>query len=262
MTPFYASEFFPLAVAILLFAGVLLFLELGRRLGRRQFEKHGDEARTGVGVVDGVVYGLLGLLIGFTFNGAAERFNERRSIIIQQVEAVRTAWHRVETLPAKAQPAIRDGFRGYLDAVLTTYAVRAGSEEEQRARAKVAHAQDALWSRSVAACLTPEGEKARMLLLPAQNTMFEAVETERLVRRVHAPPMVFGMLLVATLAGALFGGFALAKGSRRTWMHTLGVAVTLATALFVILELETPRTGLVRVDSMDSALVEVRAMMR
>lgn len=262
MTRYYAAEFFPLVVAILVFLGILLFLELGRRSGRRQVRIHGEQARTGVGIVDGVVYGLLGLLIGFTFNGAAERFNERRQIMIQEVEAVRTAWHRVDMLPAAAQPSVRDGFRHYVDAILTAYKLPAGSEEERRARTAIVDAQDQLWTRSVAACLTPDGERARMLLLPAQNTMFEAVETERLVRRVHAPPMVFGMLLLTTLAGALFAGFALAKGERRTWIHILGMTATLATAIFVILELETPRTGLIRVDSMDSALVEVREMMR
>ena len=262
MTRYYASGFFPLVVSILLFVGILLFLELGRRLGRRQMREHGEVARTGVGVVDGVVYGLLGLLIGFTFNGAAERFNERRQIMIREVEAVRSAWHRVDILPAAVQPPVRDEFRRYVDAVLAAYALPAGSEEEQRARADVTRSEDELWTRSVAACLAPDGERARMLLLPAQTTMFEAVETERLVRRVHAPPMVFGMLFLTTLAAALFAGFALAKGEKRTWIHLLGMTATLATAIFVILELETPRTGLIRVDSMDSALVEVRAMMR
>ena len=59
MTRYYASGFFPLVDSILLFVGILLFLELGRRLGRRQMREHGEVARTGVGVVDGVVYGLL-----------------------------------------------------------------------------------------------------------------------------------------------------------------------------------------------------------
>ena len=39
-------------VAIGLFFGILLFVELGRWLGRRQVAKRGMEARTGVGVVE------------------------------------------------------------------------------------------------------------------------------------------------------------------------------------------------------------------
>ena len=66
------------AFASALFFGMLLLLEAGRRLGLREAAKHGGNARSGVGIVDGVVYGLLGLLIGFTFSGAADRFDKRR----------------------------------------------------------------------------------------------------------------------------------------------------------------------------------------
>jgi hypothetical protein len=43
----------------------------------RQVERHGPETTSGVGVVDAAVYGLLGLLIGFTFSGAASRTHRR-----------------------------------------------------------------------------------------------------------------------------------------------------------------------------------------
>ena len=98
-----------LAIALLLFLGMVLSLELGRRLGVRDLKRHGKEGRAGVGVVEGAVYGLLALLIGFTFSGAATRFENRRMLVAQVVNALGTAWLRVDLLPLEAQEPIRDG---------------------------------------------------------------------------------------------------------------------------------------------------------
>ena len=80
------------ALAIGLFLGMLLLLEVGRRLGLRESARHGSSARAGVGVVDAVVYSLLGLLIGFTFSGAANRFDARRLRIGDVVHAIGVGW--------------------------------------------------------------------------------------------------------------------------------------------------------------------------
>ena len=54
----------------------------------------------------------------------------------------------------------------------------------------------------------------------------------------------------------------MAGGRRRNWAFAIGFAATTATALFVILELEYPRLGLVRIESADQALVMLRERIR
>ena len=65
-----AFEFSTLAIAIILFAGMLLCSEAGRRLAQRCAARDPDGAWQGVGVIDGAVFGLLGLIVAFTFSGA------------------------------------------------------------------------------------------------------------------------------------------------------------------------------------------------
>lgn len=74
-----------------IFLGIVLLLEVGRRLGRRQFATKPELARTVDGTVDGAVFGLISLLIAFTFSGAALRFETRRSLIVQEANDIRTA---------------------------------------------------------------------------------------------------------------------------------------------------------------------------
>ena len=108
-------------VAASLLAGVLLFLELGRRIGLRRLKQEGDGAGAGVGVVEGAVFALLGLLVAFTFSGAAARFEHRRNLVVDEANAVGTAYLRIGLLPTAAQGEMRDRFRRYLDARLAVY---------------------------------------------------------------------------------------------------------------------------------------------
>ena len=97
-----------------LFAGILLLLETGRRLGIRR--KHGrEEEGAGFGAVEGAVFGLLGLLIAFTFSGASDRFNARRTLIAEEANAAEAAYMYVSMLPAEAHPSERELIRQYLD---------------------------------------------------------------------------------------------------------------------------------------------------
>jgi hypothetical protein len=249
------------AAALGFFGGMLLFMELGRRLGIRQLARRGAVARHGIGVIDGVVFAVLSLLMGFAFNGAASRFDHRRELVIKEAGMIRTAWQRTELLSDHQQHAVRAPFRSYVDALLAAYAVPPGTEEELRERANEDAARDRLWARTVAMSIDPDGEKARVLLIPSVSLMFEAVHEERLAQRLHPPALIWVMLGVAAFAACLFAGYNLASEPQRNWLYTIGAAATLSVTAYVILELESPRLGLVRVDGFDSAIAEVRAEM-
>jgi hypothetical protein len=57
-----------------LFLGMLVLLEIGRRIGVRRLAKDPEGATVGGGTVEGAVFGLLALLVDFTFSGAGMTF--------------------------------------------------------------------------------------------------------------------------------------------------------------------------------------------
>jgi len=246
-------------IAVGLFVGMLLFLEVGRQLGLQRMAEFGESGRHGVGVVDGVVFGLTALLLGFAFSGATSRFDHRRELIASEANAAVTAWERVDTLPPELQGEIRESLRRYLDALCAWYGEAPGAASTLVQPARLTQAQEDTWSRSVEACVTPEGEKARMLLLPSLSEMFRSVDRERHARRMHPPTVIYGLLIVAGMASGLFGGYALAGGPGRPWLYMVGVAAAIGTTMFVILQLEFPRMGLVHLDDMEETLFELRA---
>jgi hypothetical protein len=254
--------FLALALAVALFLGMLALMEVGRVVGSRRHARDAEGSHAGVGVVEGSVFGLLGLLMAFTFSGAADRFDERRDLIVEEVNAIGTAWKRIDMLPTDAQPGIRDGFRRYLDARIAAYKklpdLKAATEEFTRAE----HAGQEIWAKAAAATRPESVTPARVLILPAMNQMFDIAEARTLASRMHPPIIIYVMLAILALAGALLAGYGMAGGQSRNWIHMIAFSLTIAAAAYVILDLEYPRMGLIRVDQFDRALVELRATMQ
>jgi hypothetical protein len=247
-------------VAAALFASMALFLELGRKLGAGRLETNAEGARAGLGTVEGAVFALMGLLIAFTFSGAAARFDSRRQLIVEEANAVGTAWLRLDLLPASMQGEMRDLLRRYLDARLAVYQklpdVKAAREELTKANAL----QGEIWSREAVAC-RETGNPIAAQLVPALNQMFDVAATRTAAAQIHPPGIIFIMLVVLALMSSLLAGYAMAGSQSRSWIHTIGFAFILSTTVYVILDLEFPRIGFIRIDHSDQVLVDLRATM-
>jgi len=78
------------------------------------------------------------------------------------------------------------------------------------------------------------------------------------------PPaaVISALLFVLAMAGALFAGYGMAGSKSRSWIHMIGFAGVMAAAVNVIMDLEYPRLGLIRVDAFDQVQVDVREGMR
>ena len=86
-----------LVFTLSLLLDMLLLLEVGRRIGRRRRAKDAAGA-WGLGAVEGAVFGLLALLMAFTFSGAAARFDTRRQLIVEETNVIGTAYLRLDPL--------------------------------------------------------------------------------------------------------------------------------------------------------------------
>jgi hypothetical protein len=139
-----------------LFAGMLLMLEVGRRIGIRRRVRDPDGGETGLGALDGAIFGLIGLLIAFTFSGAASRFDKRRELIVQEANNIGTAYLRLDLLPASTQPALRDDFRQYVNSRLVVYQALSDVEATKAKLAESNLIQAEIWKRAVAATKTAE----------------------------------------------------------------------------------------------------------
>src|SRR5580698_3177293 len=133
-------------ITVCLIVLVLGCIEIGRRI--RLLDKDGKTS-AGLGVIDGAVFGLLGLLLAFAFAGADSRFQARRQLIVQETNAIGTAYLRVDLLPDAAQPQIRQDFRDYVDKRIAFYKDLTDNPEQSKAEFAEANAlQQKIWTES------------------------------------------------------------------------------------------------------------------
>ena len=208
------------------------------------------------------MFGLLGLLIAFTFSGAAARFDARRHLVVEEANAIGTAYLRLDVLLPDAQTALRDKFRRYVDARLDAYRKLPDLEAAKEGLARATVLQGEIWGEAVAASRAASPQPATMLLLPALNAMIDITTTRTMAAQMHPPAVIFAMLILLALTGALLAGVGMGGGKDRSWVHMVGFAAAMAVAVYVILDIEYPRLGLIRVDAMDQVLVELRESMK
>jgi hypothetical protein len=249
-----------IAVA-LLFGALMLFLEMGRRFALRRKREDPEGAEKGLGAVEGAIFGLMGLLIAFTFSGAGERFQHRRDLILQETNDIGTAWMRIDLLPADAQPQMRQLFREYLDARLRLYEHSGDVDATRVAWSEAAAIQGKIWQAAIAATHGRETNTVSPLVLPPINDMFDIATTRGVAAESHPPPIVYVMLVMLALLCALLAGYDMAESRTRNWLHIVGFALIMTVTLYVIVDLEYPRLGFIRVDKADHVLIELRDSM-
>jgi len=255
----YSTVMFVLLPA--LFLGILLSFEIGRRLPGRRVEDETDRERVVRNTLESAIYALLGLMIAFTFSGAAARFEERRMLTVQEANAIGTAYLRLDLLPAASQPALRAKFRDYTAARLAVYEVLPDVQASAAQAARAFALQTEIWNDSNAA-LKEAPSHSTMLLLPALNDMIDITSTRDTMLNAHTPTIVMVSLLLLTAVCAMLAGNGLARRRGGVTLHTLGFAFVLAATLYIIFDLDYPRAGLIQLDFADQALKDLLNSMK
>jgi hypothetical protein len=232
-------------------------LEVGRRVGQRRLKRDPEGANLGVGTLDGAVFGLMGLLVAFSFSGAATRFDARRELILAETNAIGTAWLRLDLLPESVREAVRADMRRYVD--LRLAATRAA---ELRADTSITQLQQNIWTQAVTAARSADDPRIAHVVLPALNEVFDLATARYLATQTHPPPIIFVMLVLLAFTCALLAGYGMAGSKEHSWLHIVSFAGTLLLAIYVILDLEFPRRGFIRIERYDQVLIELRASMK
>jgi hypothetical protein len=240
---------------------ILLMVEVGRRSGRQSRKHDAENVASGSGVTDAAVFGLMGLLIAFTFSGAASRFDARRQMIVEEANTMGTAYLRIDLLPANFQAHLRENFRKYVETRLAIHRQLANVGADSAEMQKASTLQREIWAQALAGCRETGSPAVMTLVMGSLNEMFDTANTRTESVRLHPPLVIHVMLIVLVLACSLLAGNVISATEKRNWVQILGFANMLSLTVLVILDLEYPRIGVIRIDTWDRVLMEVRANM-
>jgi hypothetical protein len=249
-----------LLFAVAIFVAIPIFMEAGRWLGKRHIaaaEKAGREA-PGSSELAAAVFAILGLLIGFTFLGAGGRFDDRRKLVVEEANIIGTAYLRIDLLPDARQQPLREKFKSYLDSRIATYIKVPDKEAVQAEIIRTLELQKEIWADSTVAAKENPWTPAGILYLPALNQMIDIVTTRTMATEMNQPMLVFLTLISLVFLCALVSGYSNAGEPRRGWFHILVFSAVISISIYISIDFEFPRLGLIRVDAHDHVLVDLR----
>jgi hypothetical protein len=260
----FQSGVLPFALLFLM----LLMVEIGWRTGRaslarRQAAMPGGKYVVGDTALLGSIFGLLALLIAFTFSGAAGRFETHRQLIAKEASAIGTAYRLVDQLPRQEQAKIRELFQRYVDHRIGYYTGSLDPQTLEERSRQQAQLGDALWQaalRAVRDTQSPDRGLAEKVL-PGLLDMLDSFDNERVATKSHPPRIIWLSLLVLALIGSFMSGYKMGFEEDRDWLITVIFAVLMSGAVYLILNLEYPRIGSVDLHDFDHELVNLRKAM-
>ena len=245
-------------IAAILFVTMIAAIELGGRLGQRFHREANEALKSQVNSLQASLLGILALLLGFTFSQSLQRYDARSAAVVDEANAIGTANLRIDVLPAGNREQSRALMQQYIETRIRASAVSLDRQEERSALQQEARRlQSALWELGVQAVNLGDRPATLNLYLQSLNELIDSNARRDAALDRHVPELVL-FLLYGTfiLTGGLLGyasGVSGIRASRGTYILVALIVVL----VFIIIDLDRPRRGLIEVDQ--SSMLSLRA---
>lgn len=231
--------FFPLAI---LFSAVAA--EIGFRLSKLRPSCNDGAADPSVGSIVGASLALLAFMLGFTFSIAMNRFDQRLKYVVDESNAIGTAYLRADILEEPSRTAVKDLLRNYTHLRLE---VAQDPGQFELALSKSRTFQTKLWAQAAKAGQTHPNWPAYTLSIASINEVID-MQSKRLAAALYSrvPTVVWSTLLtVAALAIGATGYFCGMNGKRHI-MEVACLTLSFATVFVLLVDLDRPWGGSLR----------------
>ncbi len=209
----------PVALLIIITVfGILLVIEIGYRLGKWTYQKKKTESDSVVSSVSGYVLGLIAFIMAFTFGIVSNRYDAKKTLVIDESNAIRTAWFRSDFLPDSDRAASKKLLMEFVESRV------AGIESKdesaiQQSLLKCEGIQKQLWDIAVTNGYRDLNSDIGSLYVEALNTM-DNVHVTRVIVSLYAriPIGIYIILMILVMLGMILVGYMSAiSGSSRSW---------------------------------------------
>jgi len=249
-------------IAAVLLALALAAIELGFRIGRANPSATvDDDSKAHINATQASTLGILALLLAFTFSLSLQRFDTRSDAMVDEANAIGTAYLRAELLPAPLRDETRGLLRDYVDVRVKAGSVSIIKENEwDSLMAEAGSLQNALWNNARRAVEANPNPVPSGMFVQATNDLIDSFGRRDAALHRHVPEVVLFLLLGTFLITSVIVGFSGGVVGRRPPLVSFAMVVLIVVLVFVILDLDRPIRGLIVVS--EKNLVDLQASMK
>ena len=232
-----------LTIVLVGLAAILLASEIGRWLGART--EHRDSSN--VSTLESAVFGLLALMLGFTFAMALSRFEARRDAVLNEANAIGTTALRARLLPEPERKEVLQLLKQYVKIRLEITQRPVSRTELMTAISQSNALQESLWQQAATLAAKNNGMVPTGLFIQTLNDMIDNQGKRLAALRNRVPNIVLLALFGIAIVGSGFAGYANGLDLRRTQVPVFIMAVLVSGVIFLILDLDRPGGGFIAV---------------
>jgi len=191
---------------------------------------------------------------------ALQRFDSRSDAVVDEANAIGTAYLRAQLLPVPVRAEVSKQLRDYLDARVKSDAVSPVDEEWRGLLAQAARIHGALWENARRAAELDPNPVTSGLFIQSLNQLIDSFGKREAALNRRVPDVVLWLMFATFVLSGLIVGYAAGAGGRRPSWVTFGMVALMAVLVYVILDLDRPRRGLIRVS--ETNLLDLQASIK
>lgn len=236
----------PIYIAMVL--GMYGCLELGRSWGRKQLARKQSVGKEWIGIVDGPILAVYGLLLAFAFSGAMHRHDERKKIIVEEANMLARGYFQVDLMPSAEQPQLRALIKDYLRTRLHCYRLRSDLPAYQQEILRSYQIQDQLWKSVIKASDSKGDRRAALMILSTLSELRSLTTSRTVLTNFHPPTIIILFLLTLSLVASFLLGYQISMLKKKSWPHIFLFLGFVAFTNYLIIDLEYPKVGWIQID--------------
>jgi hypothetical protein len=242
---------------------LLIFLTVGGAciagtLGGRYLRRHTEALREPIGVLQGALLGLVGLILAFGLTLAVGRYENRRAAVVSEANAIGTTYLRAQMLAEPERSQSLALLRRYTDLALVVSGSVPGSDALQRTAAAQSVVQRRLWRLAGVSVAAAPTDTAPRLYVETLNEMIDQQTVRLAALNNRVPGAVLGLeVIAAAIAVGLLALYLSVLG--RGPLAVIAAAVLVTLLLLVTLDLDRPTRGIITIPA--TPLEALRASM-
>jgi hypothetical protein len=242
-----SDKIFAIALMFLIpFVSVLIPILLGQRYGQYCKKKTEEVQHAPVGSVVGAAFGLLAFMLAITFQIAANRYDARKELLLEDVTNIRTAYLRAGLIPEPYRSSTKKLLVEYVDLRVDFV------NDLSKLDVDISRSQqilDSLWKYTEALAEQDRSSEVYALYTTAVNDMVNSHNQRIAVGlQYRIPAAVLIVLFIISFISMFILGYQFGISGKGSLRLIILLSFIFAIVMFLILALDQPDKGLATIN--------------
>jgi len=242
-----------------LFAACILMVILGKGV-RQKYLKDDQEFKGGVNSLVGALFGLWGFILAFTFGNSYTRFENIRTMMVEEANIIRTVILRTETLPDSMRTPFREDLKKYLQARIDYYEQATNAELFKKSTEDASAAGKRLWAQAASATLVNGYTLSGNNMMNNLSAMYDMGTRRDALLLSGIPAPISFMLFFMAIMISFIGGFTSVSIKAKEWILIAGFILLACIIIYITLDLARPMRCLIKPDIGQDKIVQLQKL--